>query len=82
METSKYRFNPLLASAPAAALLGITPGHLRKLASRGQVPCVYTPGGHRRYRYQEIMGYLLACDEINGGITGDGVAHGDGMGGQ
>lgn len=79
MSTSKFPYNPLLAPAQAAALLGITPGHLSKLAGRGMIPCAYTPGGHRRFRYQQVMSYLLECDEINGGVTGDGVSHGDGQ---
>lgn len=37
-------------SAPRVAkILGVHPDTVRRMADRGELPCFYTPGGHRRF---------------------------------
>ncbi len=40
----------------ASRLLGVAPSTLRHWADRGLVRCFRTPGGHRRFTYEEIRG--------------------------
>ena len=46
--------------AEASAMLGITPGTLRRWADEGRVPVFTTPGGHRRFSSAAISGLLPA----------------------
>ena len=45
----------MLRPAEAAALLGVSLAHLRRLASTGRLVTVRTLGGHRRYREDDVM---------------------------
>ena len=47
----------------AARLLGVSPNTLRRAEDAGAVPCVRSPGGHRRYRRRDLEEILA-----NGGL--------------
>ncbi len=40
---------PYLRTGQVAALFGVDPKSVLRWAKRGRLPCVRTPGGHRRY---------------------------------
>jgi len=42
----------------AARFLGIAQSTLRKWSDQGRVPAFYTPGGHRRYRRDDLEAFL------------------------
>lgn len=48
----------LLSVSAAARLLGVSPSSLRAWAAAGRVPCVRTPGGHRRFELDELVRWL------------------------
>ena len=47
--------NQFLPPSKAAELLGI---HVDTLIAWTKFPCIRTPGGHRRYRKEDIQRYL------------------------
>ncbi len=48
----------LLSVSAAARLLGVSSSSLRAWAAAGRVPCVRTPGGHRRFERDEMVRWL------------------------
>ncbi|MFN8110845.1 MAG: helix-turn-helix domain-containing protein [Thermoleophilia bacterium] len=48
----------LLSVSAAARMLGVSPSSLRAWAAAGRVPHVRTPGGHRRFRREELVQWL------------------------
>lgn len=48
----------LLSVSAAARLLGVSSSSLRAWAAAGRVPCVRTPGGHRRFALDELVRWL------------------------
>ena len=56
-ETSGVR-TQLLSVSAAARLLGVSSSSLRAWAAAGRVPHVRTPGGHRRFELDELIGWL------------------------
>ena len=50
----------LLTIRQAAELLGVHPLTLRNWSEKGAVPCLRTPGGHRRYRLPDLQRVLTA----------------------
>ncbi len=55
----------------AAKLLGVHPLTLRSWAEKGYVPHYRTPGGHRRFRRDELLAFIA---EMNQGTPEDTVA--------
>ena len=53
----------LLTIRQAAELLGVHPLTLRNWTEKGAVPCLRTPGGHRRFRPQDLRRMLAAPQE-------------------
>ena len=53
----------LLTIRQAAELLGVHPLTLRNWSEKRAVPCLRTPGGHRRYRLQDLQRMLAAPQE-------------------
>ena len=47
----------LLMPTEAAKLLNISPVTLRQLARKGSIQAVITPGGHRRFRLEDVNSY-------------------------
>jgi excisionase family DNA binding protein len=54
-----------LTLGQASAFLGAAQSTVRKWADRGLVPTFYTPGGHRRFRRDDLEAFLL---EPRGGV--------------
>jgi excisionase family DNA binding protein len=46
-----------LSLSQASALLGVHPTTLRRWADSGNIPCLRTPGGHRRFRTADIAAW-------------------------
>lgn len=44
----------LMTPAEVAALFGVRPTTVLRWADQGHLPCVRTPGGHRRYHRDDI----------------------------
>lgn len=49
-----------MTTPEAACLLGVGPTTLKRWGPRGRLPCITTPGGHRRYERAEIERFRLA----------------------
>jgi excisionase family DNA binding protein len=47
-----------LTLGQAAKYLGVAQSTIRKWSDQGRVPAFYTPGGHRRYRRQDLDDFL------------------------
>ena len=47
-----------LTLGQAAKYLGVAQSTIRKWSDQGRVPAFYTPGGHRRYRRQDLENFL------------------------
>ena len=47
-----------LTLGQAAACLGVAQSTIRKWSDAGQVPTFYTPGGHRRYRRDDLAAFI------------------------
>lgn len=45
----------LLTPAEVAALFGVDPRTVSRWSDRGVLKAIFTPGGHRRYRYLDVM---------------------------
>ena len=50
----------LLTIGQAAELLGVHPLTMRNWSEKGTIRCLRTPGGHRRYRLQDLQRALAA----------------------
>lgn len=50
----------LITTPQAAELLGVTPSTVKRWAAEGRLPCLRTPGGHRRFRSGDIARFLQA----------------------
>ena len=50
----------LLTIGQAAELLGVHPLTVRNWSEKGTIPCLRTPGGHRRYRIGDLQRVLAA----------------------
>jgi len=47
-----------LTLGQAARFLGVAQSTIRKWSDQGRVPAFYTPGGHRRYKRQDLDAFL------------------------
>ncbi len=54
----RARGSQLLSVSAAAQVLGVSSSSLRAWAAEGRVPCLRTPGGHRRFEYDELASWL------------------------
>ncbi|MEY5144642.1 MAG: hypothetical protein RL745_3 [Actinomycetota bacterium] len=45
----------LLTPAEVASLFGVDPRTVSRWSDRGVLKAIFTPGGHRRYRYLDVM---------------------------
>lgn len=57
----------LLSPAQAAEACGVHPRTLARWAATGAITAVVTPGGHRRYRAEDIEALVSWQDERGGG---------------
>ena len=57
----------LLRTSDVAALFQVSERTVSEWAKRGQIPCVRTPGGHRRYPADEIKALLERDGRTVGG---------------
>lgn len=54
MESNLYENETWLTIKDAARRLGVHPTTLRRWADEGQIPVMFTPGGHRRFSASEV----------------------------
>ena len=47
--------DPLIGSLEAARLIEVSSWTLNRWADDGLIPCERSPGGHRRYRYSDLL---------------------------
>jgi excisionase family DNA binding protein len=53
----------LLSITKAAKILGIHPLTLRNWSEKGQIPFYRTPGGHRRFRQQDLLDFMAGMSQ-------------------
>ncbi len=58
--------NNIVGTLEAARLAGITPSSIKRWADRGLLPCVRTPGGHRRFNRFALERFLLTQSSAEG----------------
>lgn len=51
-----------LTTRQVAEQLGISDEAVYRAVKTGQIPCIRTPGGHRRFRPKDIDRYLLGVE--------------------
>ncbi len=56
-----------LTLGQAAKYLGVAQSTIRKWSDQGRVPAFYTPGGHRRYRRNDLDNFLERSGPSGGG---------------
>lgn len=54
----------LMTSTSAAKHLGVAVSTLKRWADEGRVRCVRTPGGHRRFRIQDLPNFEVVDDKL------------------
>lgn len=54
MEQEHLGDTPLLTPGQVARLLHVSPKTISRWAARGEIPCVITLGGHRRFRVRDV----------------------------
>ena len=47
-----------LSLTEASSMLGVHPTTLRRWADSGSIPCLRTPGGHRRFRTADLVAWM------------------------
>lgn len=57
------RLHELLMPAEVAELFGVNVKRVTRWANTGQLPCVRTLGGHRRFRADDVLRLLEAQRE-------------------
>jgi excisionase family DNA binding protein len=60
-QMSKADLDWVLTPAEVARVFGVDPKTVAKWADRGKIPFLRTPGGHRRYRLDDV--YALRRQE-------------------
>ncbi len=53
-QSPPVELGPLLTPAQVARLLGVHPATIKRWSRTGKLPCVRTPGRHRRYRVADV----------------------------
>lgn len=56
-----------LTLSAASKLLGVHPATLRQWADAGKIPSYRTPGGHRRFRAEDIHRFLVQASHVTPG---------------
>lgn len=59
----------LLRSGEVAALLQVSRRSIAAWASRGLIPFIETPGGHRRFRASDVRALVAALEREANGIS-------------
>ncbi len=66
-----------MTSQEAAAVLGVGATAVKRWADQGLLPCIRTPGGHRRFRRSELERFLVpekASEDARGAAPADATA--------
>lgn len=50
--------NHWLSLSEASDMLGVHPTTVRRWADAGSIPCLRTPGGHRRFRTEDLVAWM------------------------
>lgn len=56
-------YEPLLTPGEVAALFKVGPKSVTRWAKAGKLSCLFTPGGHRRFRESEVLALLEGVPE-------------------
>ena len=64
-DTNKARQQTWLDLGDAAAYMGVHFTTLRRWADAGQVPCIRTPGGRRRFSLEDLRGSLARMRQVS-----------------
>lgn len=56
------KYPALLRTSEVAAIFRVNPKAVQRWAADGKLPCVKTPGGHRRFRREVVQALLDAPD--------------------
>ena len=56
-EASEYT----LSAGQVAAVFSVDPKTVTRWSQTGRLPCLRTPGGHRRYREDDVVALLAAA---------------------
>jgi excisionase family DNA binding protein len=70
----------LLSSVEVSHLAGVGPTAVKRWADQGLLPCVRTPGGHRRFRRGEVETFLKAPRGSGASAFVDLLLQADGLG--
>jgi MerR family transcriptional regulator, light-induced transcriptional regulator len=70
---AESQINDLVTTREAAAILGVGTTSIKRWADRGQLPCVRTAGGHRRFSRAAVLAFRrLGIDALgNGELQGE-----------
>lgn len=56
--TDQTRLPPILTPGEVAQLLRVDPKTVTRWAAAGKLPCITTPGGHRRFKRHVVLALL------------------------
>jgi excisionase family DNA binding protein len=66
-ETNPDSLGPWLQLSEAADYIGVHFTTLRRWADEGEVPCIRTPGGRRRFKKEELDGFMAGLRQGGAG---------------
>ncbi|MBE7193288.1 MAG: helix-turn-helix domain-containing protein [Gordonia polyisoprenivorans] len=56
--TPAFATEHTLTPSDVAAIFNVKPKTVSRWATAGELPCITTPGGHRRFRYADVVALL------------------------
>ena len=76
-ERPRYLAARLMRAGEVAALLQVSRRSIAAWASRGLIPFIETPGGHRRFRVTDVRALVASLDRTGEAVEPDDVAADD-----
>ncbi|RYX84216.1 helix-turn-helix domain-containing protein [bacterium] len=52
--------NPQMSLHEVATVLYVTRATVRRYAESGRLPCIWTPGGQRRFLWRDVLAFIKA----------------------
>lgn len=53
---------PPLKASEVAEMFSVDPSTVNRWADEGKLPCFRTPGGHRRFRREDVDAFIAATE--------------------